>query len=116
MKDNDLKSQLSEEFAVEIINLANYLQNQRCNSALITQVLKSGTSIGANIAESLYAESTIDYIHKLKISLKEASETRYWLKILLRANYLDRTYYDNLNGKCISLIKILASIIKSVQK
>ena len=66
--DEDLKVKLSEDFALEIIELANLLEEKSCNRAIITQIIKSGTSIGANIAESLFAESNSDFIHKLKIS------------------------------------------------
>ena len=113
--DQDLKVVLSEEFAIEIFNLIDILQEKKCNPAIITQVLKSGTSIGANIAESLYAESKDDFIHKLKISQKEAAETRFWLKLIFRKGYIDKEHYYDLEEKCLGLIRLIASIVKSTR-
>ncbi|MCH5228160.1 MAG: four helix bundle protein [Muribaculaceae bacterium] len=112
----DIKLELSEDFGVDIMKLSSYLEGKKCNMAIITQIVKSGTSIGANIYESLYAESDTDFIHKLKISQKEASETRFWLKILYRSGYIDNNYYHTLLEKCESLIKILSAIIKSTKQ
>ncbi|MCH5240209.1 MAG: four helix bundle protein [Muribaculaceae bacterium] len=111
----DTKVKLSEDFGVDMMFLSDYLEKKKVHHAVISQVLKSGTSIGANISESLYAESDTDFIHKLKISLKEASETRFWLKILYRSNIIEEIYFNDLYEKCNALIKILSAIIKSTQ-
>ncbi len=77
------------------------------------QILRSGTSIGANIAEANCAESTDDFIHKLSIAQKEASETKYWLKLLYRAKYIDDNQYPPLRDRCEVLFKIISKIIAS---
>ena len=113
---DDIKVRLAEEFGTDIMHLSDFLIKQKCNSAIITQVLKSGTSIGANIYEAIYAESNSDFIHKLRISQKEASETKYWLKLLVNTNYIDQDYFNILFSKCEVILKILSSIIKSCNK
>lgn len=77
------------------------------------QLLKSGTSIGANIAESCYAQSEADFVSKLSIALKEASETEYWLEILHETEYLSDKEYDAINDDCVELIKLLISSINT---
>lgn len=77
------------------------------------QILRSGTSIGANVKEALQAESKADFIHKLSISLKEASETEYWLQLLKETEYLDQAAYKSMMCDCVELLKLLTSIIKS---
>ena len=109
----DIKVKLSEEFAVDILGLSEILLNKKCNNAIITQILKSGTSIGANIAESRFAESSSDFVHKLKIAQKEGSETLYWLRILFKAHYLDKSQFNPLYAKCEAIMKILATILKT---
>lgn len=112
---DDTKVKLSEDFGVDIMGLSEYLEKNKVHPAVITQILKSGTSIGANICESLYAESQSDFIHKLKISQKEASETRFWLKILYRSNKIEEFYFKDLYEKCNVLLKVISAIIKSTQ-
>lgn len=112
----DIKVKLSEDFGVETIKLADYLEKLKVNSAIISQILRSGTSIGANIYESVCAESKQDFIHKLKISEKEASETQYWLKILYRSKKLDEKYFNDLMEKCSTIKKIISSIITSTKR
>lgn len=113
---DDIKVKLSEDFGVEIMKLADYLGKNKVNSAIITQIIKSGTSIGANINEAVCAESKQDFIHKLKISEKEAIETQFWLRILYRSNKLDENYFVDLMEKCSTLKKILSSIIMSTKQ
>ncbi len=79
------------------------------------QLLRCGTSIGANIAESLYAESDADFIHKLKIAQKEASETRFWLRLLFRKGYITEPLFIPLNEDCNTLLRIISSIIRSMK-
>ena len=111
----DIKTELSENFALRIVNLYQFLlkKNERI---MCKQILRSGTSIGANIAESIYAESTDDMKHKLSISLKEASETRFWLRILYRSSYIDNMMFVSLNNDCESIIKLLTKIIKTLKQ
>ena len=106
------KEEASEEFAVKIMELADYLTKQKINSAIITQVLKSGTSIGANISEAKYAESKADFEHKLSIAQKECNETLYWLRLLNRTKKIDESYYKVLYNDGSEILSILSHIIK----
>ncbi|MDE5849608.1 MAG: four helix bundle protein [Muribaculaceae bacterium] len=115
MGENDIKVELSEQFALKIVNCYNSLCNEKKEYIMSKQLLRSGTSIGANIAESLYAESDDDFVHKLKIAQKEASETRFWLKLLYRSGYLHDSLYAMLNRDCDSILRILTSIIKTMK-
>lgn len=110
--NGDIKTAMSEDFALKIVECYNYLCKDKKEFTMSTQLLRAGTSIGANIAESIYAESTLDFIHKLKISQKEASETRYWLNLLYKVGYLTTTQYESLISDCNALLRILSSIIK----
>ena len=80
-----------------------------------TQLLRSGTSIGANIQESIYAQSRKDFINKLSIALKEAGETDYWLEVIFSTEYLTREEYDSMKADNDEIIKLLTSIIKSTK-
>jgi four helix bundle protein len=83
---------------------------------LSKQLLRSGTSIGANIKEAIRGQSKADFTYKMNISLKEASETEYWLELLHETGYLNDTKFNDINPKCLELIKILTSIVKSSRK
>lgn len=114
MKKNKL-AELSLEFSVDIINLVKYLKSNR-ESIISNQIGRSGTSIGANIYEAQYAQSKKDFISKLEIALKEASETGYWLELLYRTNYIDEQLYKTLSSKCTSLRVILISSCKTAKE
>ena len=108
MKENKL-AELSMEFSVDIINLVKQLKEHR-ESIISNQIGRSGTSIGANIHEAQYAQGKKDFISKLEIALKEASETGYWLELLHRTNYIDEQSYKSLSAKCTSLrVMLIAS-------
>ncbi len=108
MKENKL-AELSMEFAVDIINLVRQLKENR-ETIISNQIGRSGTSIGANIHEAQYAQGKKDFISKLEIALKEASETGYWLELLHRTNYIDEQSYKALSAKCTSLrVMLIAS-------
>lgn len=108
MKENKL-AELSMEFSVDIINLVKYLKSNR-ETIISNQIGRSGTSIGANIYEAQYAQGKKDFISKLEIALKEASETGYWLELLHRTNYIDEQSYKALSSKCASIrIMLIAS-------
>ena len=96
MKENKL-AELSMEFAVDIINLVRRLKENR-EAIISNQIGRSGTSIGANIHEAQYAQGKKDFISKLEIALKEASETGYWLELLHRTNYIDEQLYKSLSA------------------
>jgi four helix bundle protein len=108
-------SELSINFALKIIKLHKYLCDEKHEYDMSRQVYRSGTSVGANIAESKNAQSKADYVSKLSIALKEADETEYWLDLLYATNYLDDTQYESINLDCAELIKLLTSIIKKLK-
>jgi len=102
-------------FAIRIVNLYKYLCSDKKEFILSKQLLRSGTSIGANVNEAQDAQSSNDFISKLSISLKEARETKYWIKLLIKTNYLsEKESYDILNDN-IEIIKLLVSIIKTTK-
>ena len=108
MKENKL-AELSMEFAVDIINLVKHLKSNH-ESIISNQIGRSGTSIGANIHEAQYAQGKKDFVSKLEIALKEASETGYWIELLHRTNYIDEQAYKTLSAKCTSLrVMLIAS-------
>lgn len=97
-------------FALQIIVIYKELIEEN-EYVLSKQILRSGTSIGANVNEAIAAVSKKDFVHKLSISLKEARETQYWLNLLKDSNYIDQEIFKKLNKNCEELIKILNSII-----
>ncbi|MCX6158537.1 MAG: four helix bundle protein [Ignavibacteriae bacterium] len=116
MKENNIIKDKSFEFAIEIIKIYKFLTEEKREYILSKQLVRSGTSIGANIREGINAESKPDFIHKLAIAQKEADETLYWLELLNKTNYIDDSIYENLNKKCIELIKILKAIITTMKE
>ncbi len=108
--------QKSFEFAVRTVNLCEYLKKEKKAHTLAKQLLRSGTSIGANVAEAQQAQSRPDFISKLSIALKEASETDYWLRLLYATGYLDDREYSLIYSDCRELEKLLVAIIKSAKK
>ena len=107
--------QKSMEFAIRIVKLYRYLVEVKKEFVLSKQLLRSGTSIGANTRESKNAQSCQDFLHKLSIALKEADETEYWLELLYRADYLNEDEYESINNDNSEIIKILTSIIKKLK-
>jgi len=105
----------SFQFAVRIVKLCRYLRDEKKEFILSKQLLRAGTSIGANIAESQQAQSRPDFISKLCIALKEAGETDYWLRLLRATDYLSENEYDSLIIDCKELEKLLTTIIKSTK-
>lgn len=114
MKDSILKSK-SKSFALRIIKMYNYLCDEKKEYVMSKQVLRSGTSIGANIAEAFYAQSEADFIAKLYISRKEAGETIYWIELLKESSYLGCDEADSMIKGCDELLKILTSSIKTMK-
>ena len=111
-KDN-LIHKKSQDFAVRIVKMVAYYDDilSYTYRPMFQQILKSGTSIGANIRESQYAESTEDFVHKLKIALKEANETDFWLDVFHNADILSDELYESVSIDCQELIKLLIAII-----
>ena len=106
----------SRVFALRIIKLYNYLKSERGEYVLSKQLLCSGTSIGANIAEAEYAITKKDFLSKIYISLKEASETKYWLDLLHDADLLSNKEHSSIVAYCEELLKLLTSIAKTTSE
>lgn len=106
----------SMNFAVRIVRLYQYLCKDKKEFVMSKQILRSGTSIGANLREAKYAQSTNDFISKNSIALKEVSETEYWLELLFKTEYLTEKEYNAINTDCSELAKMLTAIIKTTKK
>ena len=106
----------SFQFAVRIVNLCKYLQTKQKEYVLTRQLLRCGTSIGANVAESQQAQSRADFINKLNIALKEAYETDYWLRLMQATHMLTEEEYQSIIIDCHELEKLLISIIKTLKE
>ena len=114
MRENKLLD-LSMNFSVDIIHLVKYLKAKH-ESIISNPIGRSGTSIGANIHEAQYAQGKKDFISKLEIALKEASETGYWLELLYRTNYIDEQNYKKLSSQCASLRVMLIASCKTAKE
>jgi len=106
----------SYKFAIRIVKLNQYLANEKKEYVLSKQVLRSGTSVGALIAEAKYGQSKADFVNKLQISLKEANETQYWIRLLKDCDYLSDKMFQNIIEDIEELIKILISSINTTKK
>lgn len=113
-EDTNIKD-LTKEFALRIIKLYQYLNEEapRKEYVMSKQILRSGTSIGANVREGVRAQSKADFATKMNIALKEASETEYWLELLSDSKYLSPTMADSIMEDCRRLNRILTSIVKT---
>lgn len=112
------KNQLLDKsipFATRIVKLYKYLSSDKNEYTISKQVLKSGTSIGANINEANYAQSKPDFISKLHIALKETAETEYWLKVLFHSEYIDENLYNSLIDDCLELKRLLIASINTAK-
>lgn len=105
----------SRDFAIRIINCYKFLTEQKHEMVMSKQLLRCGTSIGANTRESKNAQSRMDFLSKLNIALKEADGTEYWLDLLHETKYLDDKIYASLQNDCGELIRILTAIIKKLK-
>ena len=114
MKENVIADK-SRSFAIRIVNLYKFLTEEKKEFVLSKQLLRSGTSIGANVKEAVHACSKNDFINKMTISLKEAGETEYWLDLLHETNFLTNRQFDSIMSDCNELIKILTAIVKSAR-
>lgn len=116
MKTNNIIVDKSKAFAIRIINLYKYLCEEKHEYVLSKQLLRSGTSIGANVKEAVRGQSKDDFIHKMSISLKEASESEYWIELLFETDYITEQQFNSIIDDCRELIKLLTSIIKTGRK
>ena len=114
-KDNIIVTK-SYSFALEIIKIYKFLINDKKEYIISKQMLRSGTSVGANIHEAIASESKKDFIHKLGIAVKEARETSYWLNLLKDSDYVNDEQFKNLNSYCDEVIRILNSIILTTKE
>ena len=103
----------SEDYAVRIVNLCKHLRHTRGEDVLSKQLLRSGTSIGANVAEAQRAQSRADFLAKMSIALKEANETFYWLRLLFRTDYLTKQEFESLLNDTEALLRIITAICKT---
>ena len=103
-------------FAVRIVKLCKYLRESKKEFILTKQLMRSGTSIGANIAEAQRGQSKADFAAKMSIALKESNETKYWLRLLEATEYLTKLEFDSIYSDCVEIEKILVSSIKSMKQ
>lgn len=113
MKTDNIIVDKSKVFALRIIRLYQYLKNEKSEFVLSKQLLRSGTSIGANVKEAIRGQSRADFYAKLNISLKEASETEYWLELLHESEYIEEKAFNSIYADCQELIKLLVAITKT---
>ena len=116
MKENNQIALESRRFAIRIVNLYKFLIDVKKKFVMSKQILRCGTSVGANISESVFAQSRQDFISKLSISLKEASETKFWLDILHETDFITDSQFESLNEDNSKLIGTLVNIINSTKK
>ena len=106
----------SKAFALEIIRVCNEIKRNQKESILTNQLVRSGTSIGANIAEAQQAQSRADFISKLSIALKETTESKYWIRLLHATDYLSSDEYHSILSDCVEIEKLLVSIIRTTKQ
>jgi len=105
----------SKKFAIRVYNLYKYLSEEKREYVFAKQLLRSGTSIGANLTEAQYSVSRREFLYKASISLKECAETEYWLDLLKATNLLSQTEYDNIVKDCKEILRLLISITKTIK-
>ena len=116
MKSDNIVSEKSLIFAIRIVRLYQYLVREKNEYVLSKQMLKSGTSVGANIREALRGQSRQDFAAKMNISLKEINETEYWLELLYKTDYITKKEFQSIFSDCNELTKLLTSIVKTTRK
>ena len=113
MKQDNAIVNKSKAFALRIIKLYKYLCNEQNEYVLSKQILRSGTSIGANVKEAIRGQSKPDFYAKLNIALKEASETEYWLELLHESEYIEPSAFQSIYADCQEIIRLLVAITKT---
>lgn len=116
MRENNAIVDKSKKFALRIIKLYQYLCENKKEFVLSKQILRSGTSIGANVKEAICAQSKPDFYAKLYISLKEISETEYWLELLHESKYIENNHFESIYNDCKELLKLLTAITKKAKQ
>ncbi|MFA6596634.1 MAG: four helix bundle protein [Ignavibacteriaceae bacterium] len=115
MKEQNVLKEKSYQFAIRIVKLYQFLNEEKKEFTLSKQILRSGTSIGANVEEAIGAQSQKDFYMKLNIAYKETRETYYWLRILHDTNYIDDKQFQSIINDCDELLKITGTIIKTMK-
>ena len=116
MKEDNIVLRKSYDFAIRIVKLNRYLKERKREFVLSNQILRAGTSIGANIEEALGGQSGDDFVHKISIAYKEARETKYWINLLFAGGYLTEAQKESLLDDCLEILKILGSIQITMKK
>jgi four helix bundle protein len=116
MKRENVIKEKSYLFALRMIKAYKFLSTEQREFILSKQMLRSGTAVGALIREAEFAQSTSDFIHKLRIALKEANETEYWILLLKDSEYISQEAFDSVHSDCVELIKLLTSIINTTKQ
>ena len=114
MRANNIKNK-SFKFAIRTVKLYQYLTSQKKEYVLSKQLLRSGTSIGANVREAEHSESKKDFIHKMAIAQKEINETIYWIELLKETKYINDKQFESINKDAVEIIKIITTIIKNTK-
>ena len=114
MADSVLRTK-AKEFAKDIVSLCRKLKHNGVESPLINQLLRCGTSIGANVHEAQYSQGTKDFISKFEIALKECNESEYWLELLYDTNSLAEAEFKDFQSKCIELRRMLVSTVTTLK-
>lgn len=114
MKENAIQEK-SYNFALDIIRLVRIVQDQKREFILTKQLIRSGTSIGANVREADSSESKADFIHKLAIAQKECTESMYWIELLKDSGYIDNMEFERIHPKAIEIMRLITSIIKTAK-
>ena len=115
MRNNNVIEIKSKAFALRIIHMYQYLRSNKREYVISKQALRSGTSIGVNIKEAAYAQTKADFLTKMTIALKEASETEYWLYLLYESGFIGKPAYRSIHHDCEELIRLLTAIVKSTR-
>ena len=113
--ENNVIHEKSLDFAVRIVRLCRYLEEEHHEYVMSKQIIRCGTSVGANVRETRNAQSAADFVSKLSVALKEADETQFWLEVLSRSETIDNRMYESLNSDVTELIALLTSIIKTMK-
>ena len=116
MADGNVVVDKSRAFAIRIIRLYKHLRQRRVEYDLARQLLRSGTSIGANVKEAVRGQSKADFYAKMSIALKEASETEYWLDIMCASGEMDQKEFNSINDDCQEVLRLLTAICKTQKK
>ena len=105
----------SYAFAIRIVNAYKFLTETKKEFVLSKQLLRSGTAVGALVAEAIHAQSGPDFLNKMNVALKEANETKYWLALLKDTDYMEEIQYESISNDCKELVALLVSIVKSMK-